>query len=130
MLDQCGRHPDRAEEVRGDDVLHRLFVDRLGRVVEGHDTRIVEQHVQRRIVGDDLGRDLFDVRWIGDVHLVGCHAGVRLDGLVKVRLAASRDDHLVAELVEGLGQAASDTGAATRDEDRVASQFHSHSPWV
>jgi hypothetical protein len=39
-------------------------------------------------------------------------------------LAASGDDHLVAELVQRFRKAAADAGAAAGDEDGVAGEVH------
>jgi hypothetical protein len=39
-------------------------------------------------------------------------------------LPATGDDDFVAELVEGLCEAAADAGAAAGDEDRVSGGFH------
>ena len=42
--------------------------------------------------------------------------------------AAAGDDHLIAAVVEGFGQAAADAGSAAGDEDRVAREFHVIAP--
>jgi hypothetical protein len=39
-------------------------------------------------------------------------------------LAAARDDHLIAQLVEGLGQRPANAGAAAGDENGIAGHAH------
>ena len=55
---------------------------------------------------------------------IDCMPGLAAVGGVEIRLAASGDDDLVAELVELLGDAEADARAAAGDEDGVSGEIH------
>ncbi|MNT91729.1 hypothetical protein D3C72_2328780 [compost metagenome] len=80
------------------------------------------------MIGDEVLRCGLDAGRVVDVELDGGHAGVGVERLLQSFLAPSRDDHLIAQLVEGFGQAPADAGAAASDEDRVASHAHEGFP--
>jgi hypothetical protein len=48
MLDQSGCHPDRPEQVGGDQFLRQVVVHGAGNVVEGHEAGVVEDDVEVR----------------------------------------------------------------------------------
>ena len=58
----------------------------------------------------------------------GLHAEVGCGCLIENALAASRDNHLIPQGVEGFSEAASNAGAAAGDQDSVAGDVHSVSP--
>jgi hypothetical protein len=132
-FDQRRGHADRTQQVRRQDLLAHGIIHRPGRVVERHDAGIVDQHVQRRELRRQPVRDGLDTVGVGDVQLHPGHAGIGGGHLLQQRKAPARDDHLVAEPMEGLGQATSDTGGRAGDEDGVAGQLHGVAPrilWV
>ncbi len=95
-----------------------------------HDAGVVDDDVEGGVVGGELRGDAADVGGVFDVEdrWRTCRGWRRWSrrGL----LAAAGDDDFVAELVEGLCEAAADTGAAAGDEDGVAGDFHRGSPEV
>jgi hypothetical protein len=102
---------------RGD---HQRVVDLTGGRVGLHDAGVIDEDVEVGMLGDQLRRHTVDARRIGDVELNRFHAGVGRDHHVEVAAPATRDDDLVVELVQGLGEAAADTRPAASDEDGVA----------
>jgi hypothetical protein len=56
------------------------------------------------------------------------HAGVEGHDFIEIGAPAAGNDHLVAELVERLGEPAPDAEAAAGDEDGVACEFHALTP--
>jgi len=69
--------------------------------------------------GEFLGEGA-DAGGVFDIEDGGGHARVGGDGVVEYVLAAAGYDDFVAERVEGLCEAATDTGAAAGDEDGVS----------
>jgi hypothetical protein len=55
---------------------------------------------------------------------VAAHARVGGGDLVEQSLAAAGDDHLIAALMERLGEGAANAAGAAGDEDGVAGQMH------
>jgi hypothetical protein len=94
------------------------------RCVRLHDARVVDQHVEGRMVLDQLGRDPFDTSGVGNIQLDCRHAGVRRHHLVDMAAPASADDDLVAPLMQRFGQSTANARAAASDKDRVSAEFH------
>jgi len=84
----------------------------------------MDDYVECGVVGGEFGGDLADVGGVFDVENDGGHAGVGGGGVFEDLLATTGDDDFVAELMEGLCDAAADTGAAAGDEDGVSDGFH------
>jgi hypothetical protein len=89
-----------------------------------HDTRIVDQHIQRRVARCHLNGERTDAGGVFDVERMGSHTGVLGGGLVERLLAAASDDDPVSEGVEGFCKATANAGAAACDQDCVASGLH------
>jgi hypothetical protein len=97
----------------------------LGEEVFGtHDASVVDDDVEGGIVGNQFCCEGTDVGSVFDVEDCGGHAGIGGDSVVEDLFAAAGDDDFVAEFMEGLREAAADTGAAAGDEDGVAGCFH------
>ena len=125
VREQGGGEADGAEEVGGDGGFGVAEVPGLGEDVFGaHDAGVEDDGVESGEVGDELCGEGADAGGVFDVEDGGGHAGVGGGGLVEELFAAASDDDFVAELVEGLCEAAADTGAAAGDEDRVSGGFH------
>ncbi len=75
-------------------------------------------------VGDEFCGEGADAGGVFDVEYGGRHAWVGGDGFVEDLLAATGDDDVIAKLVEGLCEAAADSGAAAGDEDGVSRGVH------
>jgi hypothetical protein len=118
------RHADRPDQIGGHGIGHELVVDAATSPIGQHDAGIVDQDVETGMLGDQLRRHGIDARRIGDVEFDRLHAGIGGDHFVQIGATASGDDHLVAELVEGLGEPASNARTAAGDEDGVACEFH------
>ena len=113
------------QQVGGDDGFRVRESLLLGQQLFGpHDTRIVDEDVQRRVARRELSRERADVGGVLDVEHKGGHARVCGSGLVERLLAAAGDDDVVSERVEGLCQTAADAGGSARDQDCVAGSFH------
>jgi hypothetical protein len=122
--DESRAQPHRPQQIGVDQSDGLGVVQRTGGIVEGHHPGVVDHHVEGGVLGDQRLRHLLDLRRVGDVEFDGVHAGVGADDLVQQGLASAGDDDLVAQAVEGLGQAAADAGSAAGDEQGVASQLH------
>jgi hypothetical protein len=122
---QRGGEADGAEEVGGDGGIGIGDVSGLGEEVFGaHDAGVVDDDVERGEVCYEFLGEGADAGGVFDVEDRGGHAGVGGDGFVENLFAAACDDDFVAELVEGLREAAADAGTAAGDEDGVAGGFH------
>ncbi len=77
VLDQRRGEPDRTEQVGVDDPARHGIVDGTGRIVERHHAGIVDEHVERGVIDDELRRDALDVGEVGDVDLDALDARVR-----------------------------------------------------
>jgi len=64
--------------------------------LKSHNTRVIDEDVQRRVVRCHLNRKRADIRGVSDVKHKGSHAGVRGGGLVECLLAAASDDDVVS----------------------------------
>ena len=93
-------------------------------VFGAHDAGVVDDDVERGVVSGEFCGEGADAGGVFNVEDGGGHAGVGGGGLVEGLLAATGDDDFVAELVEGLCEAAADAGAAAGDEDGVSGGFH------
>ncbi len=103
VLDKRGRQADRPHEIGRDGGHHQRVIDLATRLVRQHDTGVIDQHVEVRIVRDQLRGYPLDAGGVGNVKLDCGHAWVRLHHLVQVAAPAAADDDLVAALVERLG---------------------------
>jgi hypothetical protein len=121
---QGGGEADGTEEVGGDRGLCVADLGGLGEVFGAHDAGVVDDDVEGGEVGGEFLGEGADAGAVFDVKDRGGHAGVGGDGFVEDLLAAAGNDDFVAEVVECLGEAAADTGAAAGDEDGVAGGFH------
>jgi hypothetical protein len=124
MLDESRTHPHRPEQIGFHQTHGRCVVERPARVVEGHDSRVVDDHVQRRIPLDQLLCHRPNLLRVADIEFDCVDFRVLLRDLVEQRFAASRYDHLVAACAERLRKCAADTRCAARDKYRVSSEFH------
>lgn len=111
-----GGQTDRAEEVRGD--LGFSVAQGGGRIVQvlrAHDAGVVDDDVEGGELGGELGRERADSGGILDVEDESGYAGIGADDFLKHGRTAARNDDAVAAGVEGLGEGAADTGAASGD---------------
>ena len=99
MLNQGRSQADRPQQVRRDCGCQELLVDFSRGVVDQHDPGIVDQHIERRIVRDQLFRNRGDIRGIQNIEFDGIHPRIRLGRCIQMFLATVGDDDLVAEFV-------------------------------
>ena len=126
---------DGAEKISGNDGFRVGESVRLGlQLLDPHDTRVIDEDVQRRIARRHLARKRAYVDTVFDVQRKRSHAGVRGGDRVQYLLAAASDDDVISEGVEGFRKAAANAGAATRDQDCVAGSLHCDLlflfPWI
>jgi hypothetical protein len=93
-------------------------------VFEAHDAGAVDDGVEGWQIVDQLDGKGANANGILDVKDGGGHTRVRGDGVVEELFATVSDDDLGAEFMEGFREAATYTGAAARDKDRVISAIH------
>jgi hypothetical protein len=65
---------------------------------------------------------------VANVQLQRLHAGIGCRDFVQCLPPPTRDDHLVAELVEGFSEAAADPRSAARDQNGIVRDLHRVSP--
>jgi hypothetical protein len=126
MWEQRGGEADRTEEIGGDDGFGVCDLFGLGEdVFRAHDAGVVDDDVEGGEVGGELCSKGANLGGVFNIEDCGAHAGVGCDGVVENLLSAAGDDDFVAKFVEGLGEAAADTGTAAGDEDGIAGDIHS-----
>jgi hypothetical protein len=84
-------------------------------VLKSHNTRIIDEDVQRRVVRCHLNRKRADIGGVSDVERKRVHAGVRGGGLVECLLAAASDDDVVSEGVKSFCKATANARTAPCD---------------
>ncbi|MNL10326.1 hypothetical protein D3C87_1311230 [compost metagenome] len=124
MFDQRRGQPDRAKQVRVENLARHGIIDPARRIVERHDPRIVDQYVQRRVVADQLRGNAVDVGRIRDVQ--GDALDPRMGGghFIQQGLTAPGDDDLVTQGMKLFGKRAANARGAARDKDCVARHLH------
>jgi hypothetical protein len=93
-----------------------------------HNAGIVNDDVEGREIALDLLRKAADRVAVLDIERRALHSRIGRNRLVERRLAAARDDDLVALGVKSLGECAADAGAAAGNQDRIATCLHVASP--
>src|ERR1700722_18409908 len=101
VLDECGGDANRAQEIDVDDRSGLRVVHHGGGVVDLHDSRVVDDGVKFREVGDEFFANAGDAGGMFDVEFVVAHIGIGFGDFGEVAFAAAGDDDFVAELVEG-----------------------------
>ena len=124
---QSGVQTHRSEQVGSDDGFRISEIRRL-EVFGAHDAGIVDDDVERWILGRQPRRQGLDAADVIDVELQRPHAGILRHDAFELRPAAAGDDDLVAERVKRFGQPAADAGAAAGDQNGVAGHVHGGAP--
>src|SRR6185437_3078353 len=94
-----------------------------------HDSSVVHQHIEPGKTCFHPLRKGRDLRWIGDVALVGAEFRIFRLHLIQHLLAATSHDDLVAEFEELERESKADTGRAAGDENGSISKIH-RSPFM
>jgi len=88
------------------------------------DAGVVDENVRRRKVVGHRCSEMSNAGRVCDVERGRPDAGVGSRHLVQRLLPAAGDDDVVAQRVEGLGQASANARPAARDQDRVTGGVH------
>ena len=93
-------------------------------ILRSHDARVVDHHVQRRILlRHRRGERANGLRAL-NVQLRRPHTRIRRRRLLQRLLPPSRDDHRVAQRLKCLRQSAPDAGATAGNKNGVARKLH------
>jgi hypothetical protein len=99
-------------------------VSRIGQIFDPHNTGVVDEDVERRILLGHLGSESANVSGVFDVEYGRSHARVLGSSFIERLLATAGDDDLVPERVKSFCQTASNARTAAGDQDCVAGNFH------
>src|SRR6202158_4828019 len=109
-------------ELRGE--CHQSAAQAARSIGNLHDTGVVDQDVELRILGDELLCHRGDALRVLKVQLDRDHSGIRLRRYFQMRSPATGNDDLVPAFVQRLRQATSDPRTTACDENRVACENH------
>src|SRR3954453_22269795 len=125
-----GGHADRREQV-GSNLHLQMFVLKSGLRTEVYVhlySSIVNDAIQCRTIRHDSLRYILDRLSAGHIHHIRRQSGMTMAEFLQTEFTPSADDDLIPALMERLGEAASDAGAPSRNEDGVA--LHLHIRWM
>src|SRR5262249_40619660 len=95
-----------------------------------HDSGVVDQHIQLRMVRGKFRGERTDGGGVRDVELNRLHSGIRSCHLVKNRLSPSGDDYLISQTMKSLRATASDAGSTTSHKNRISRHVHESAPSI
>src|SRR5258708_22737428 len=104
-------------------------VDDARRIVNLHDTGVVDQDVELRILGDELLCYRGDALRVLKVQLDRDYSGIRLPRCFQMRFPPTGNDDQVPAFVQRLREATSDPRTTTCDENRVSCENHGLFPF-
>ena len=125
LRQQRRRQPDRPQQIRRDDRLRIRQILRLRQqILRTHDARVVDHHIQCRILLRHLRPESTNRLRVIDVKLHRPHPRIRRCRRIQRLLPPSRNDHRVAQRLKRLCQPPPDAGAAASNKDGVPCKLH------
>jgi hypothetical protein len=112
------------EQICDDRLLRVAEVAGPSQVLAAHYAGVVDQDIERRVLGGDAAGKSRDRLGIFDIERHRGHPVPAGDRLLERLLAAAGDDHRVSERVEAPGQFPADPGSAAGDENGIPCRFH------